>query len=192
LCHRQPAIRPPPYSGLNSSGNSRIGHLVSRLAHPIVCSLGVEGTRWVRWFRLAVRLGQTPFDLRQKMPAQGLHCREIRRPYPAFRFPGKGARAVLDYGWRLAIHARPGGAVAGGSFFLCDSRRACAPRLRRRFADSAHSRAAWRASGGWKTGRMPTIDLIVSNSMTQYLTPPSSIASRPVSHRLLAPGRHPP
>jgi SAM-dependent methyltransferase len=112
-----------------------------------------------------------------------VHCREIADQIAAF-VPGTGAR-VLDYGCGEAIHADRVAAVAG-EVLLCDSAPSVRAAIAARFAADPRIRALAPA----EVEKLPdaNIDLIVSNSMTQYLTPAELDRVLDLWHRLLAPG----
>jgi ubiquinone/menaquinone biosynthesis C-methylase UbiE len=112
-----------------------------------------------------------------------VHYREIADQIAAF-VPGAGAR-VLDYGCGEAIHADRVAAVAG-EVLLCDSAPSVCAAITARFAADPRIRALAPA----EVEKLPdaNIDLIVSNSMTQYLTPAELDRVLDLWHRLLAPG----
>ena len=95
-----------------------------------------------------------------------VHYREIAERIAAF-VPGPGAR-VLDYGCGEAIHADRLAAVAG-EVLLCDA----APSVRAAIAARFAADPRIRVLAPEELEEMPdaSLDLIVSNSVTQYLTP---------------------
>jgi SAM-dependent methyltransferase len=95
-----------------------------------------------------------------------VHYREIADQIAAF-VPGPGAR-VLDYGCGEAIHADRVAAVAA-QVLLCDQ----APSVRAAIAARFAADARIRALAPQEVEKLPdgSLDLIVANSMTQYLTP---------------------
>ena len=117
-----------------------------------------------------------------------VHYREIADQIAAFvpgaRAPGPGAR-VLDYGCGEAIHADRVAAVAA-QVLLCDS----APNVRAAIAARFAADPRIEALAPEAVERLPdrSVDLIVSNSMTQYLAPPELDRVLRLWHRLLAPG----
>jgi SAM-dependent methyltransferase len=111
-----------------------------------------------------------------------VHYREIADQIAAF-VPGPGAR-VLDYGCGEAIHADRVAAVAA-QVLLCDQ----APSVRAAIAARFAADARIRAVAPEEVERLPdrSLDLIVANSMTQYLTPTELDRVLGLWHRLLAP-----
>src|SRR3979411_192453 len=93
-----------------------------------------------------------------------VHYREIADQIAAF-VPGPGAR-VLDYGCGEAIHADRVAAVAGEPR-RCDG----APSLRAAIAARFAADPRIRALAPQEVEQLPdrSLDLIVSNSLTQYL-----------------------
>ena len=112
-----------------------------------------------------------------------VHYREIADQIAAF-VPGPSAR-VLDYGCGEALHAGRVAAVAA-QVLLCDS----APSVRAAIAARFAADPRIRALAPEEVEALPerSVDLIVSNSMTQYLTPPELDRVLAQWHRLLAPG----
>jgi SAM-dependent methyltransferase len=112
-----------------------------------------------------------------------VHYREIADQIAAF-VPGPGAR-VLDYGCGEAIHADRVAAVAA-QVLLCDQ----APSVRAAIAARFAANPRIRALPPEEVEKLPdrSLDLIVSNSMTQYLSPPELDRVLVLWHRLLAPG----
>jgi ubiquinone/menaquinone biosynthesis C-methylase UbiE len=112
-----------------------------------------------------------------------VHYREIADQIAAF-VPGPGAR-VLDYGCGEAIHADRVAAVAA-QMMLCDSAPSVRAAIAARFA--ADPRIQTLAPEGVEKLPDRSVDLIVSNSMTQYLAPPELDRVLRLWHRLLAAG----
>jgi SAM-dependent methyltransferase len=112
-----------------------------------------------------------------------VHYREIADQIAAF-VPGPGAR-VLDYGCGEAIHAERVAAVAA-QVLLCDS----APSVRAAIAARFAADPRIGALAPEDVEKLPDggVDLIVANSMTQYLTPAELDRVLGLWHRLLAPG----
>jgi SAM-dependent methyltransferase len=112
-----------------------------------------------------------------------VHYREIADQIAAF-VPNPGGR-VLDYGCGEAIHADRVAAVAA-QVLLCDS----APSVRTAIAARFAADPRLRALAPEEVEKLPdrSLDLIVSNSMTQYLTPAELDRVLRLWHRLLAPG----
>jgi SAM-dependent methyltransferase len=112
-----------------------------------------------------------------------VHYREIADQIAAF-VPGPAAR-VLDYGCGEAIHADRVAAVAA-QVLLCDS----APSVRAAIAARFAADPRIEALSPEAVEQLPdrSVDLIVSNSMTQYLAPPEFDRVLGVWRRLLAPG----
>jgi SAM-dependent methyltransferase len=112
-----------------------------------------------------------------------VHYREIAEQIAGF-VPGPGAR-VLDYGCGEAIHADRVAAVAA-QVLLCDS----APSVRAAIAARFAADPRLRALAPEEVEQLPdgSVDLIVANSMTQYLTPAELDRVLGLWRRLLAPG----
>jgi SAM-dependent methyltransferase len=112
-----------------------------------------------------------------------VHYREIANQIAAF-VPGPGAR-VLDYGCGEAIHADRVAAVAT-QVLLCDQ----APSVRAVIAARFAAEPRIRALSPEEVEKLPdrSVDLIVSNSMTQYLAPAELDRVLGLWHRLLDPG----
>ena len=112
-----------------------------------------------------------------------VHYREIAEQIAAF-VSGPDTR-VLDYGCGEAIHADRVAAVAA-QVLLCDSAPSVRSAIAARFAADPRIRALAPA----EVEKLPdgSLDLIVSNSMSQYLTSPEFDRVLAVWHRLLAPG----
>jgi ubiquinone/menaquinone biosynthesis C-methylase UbiE len=111
-----------------------------------------------------------------------VHYREIADQIAAF-VPGPGAR-VLDYGCGEAIHADRVAAVAS-EVLLCDSAPSVRAAIAARFAADPRIRAL--APQEVEKLTDGSVDLIVSNSMTQYLAPAELDRVLALWHRLLAP-----
>jgi SAM-dependent methyltransferase len=111
-----------------------------------------------------------------------VHYREIADQIAAF-VPGAQAR-VLDYGCGEAIHADRVAAVAA-EVLLCDVAQSVRAAIAARFAGDPRIRAL----APEDVEKLPDrgIDLIVSNSMTQYLTPAELDRVLRLWHRLLTP-----
>src|ERR1700732_879557 len=111
-----------------------------------------------------------------------VHYREIADQIAAF-VPGPAAR-VLDYGCGEAIHADRVAAVAA-EVLLCDS----APSVRAAIAARVAADPRIRALAPQEVEKLPdgSVDLIVSNSMTQYLAPAELDRVLALWRRLLAP-----
>jgi SAM-dependent methyltransferase len=111
-----------------------------------------------------------------------VHYREIADQIAAF-VPGAGAR-VLDYGCGEAVHADRVAAVAA-QVLLCDQAPSVRAAITARFAAEPRIRAL----APEEVERLPDggLDLIVANSMTQYLAPPELDRVLGLWHRLLAP-----
>ena len=111
-----------------------------------------------------------------------VHYREIADQIAAF-VPGPGAR-VLDYGCGEAIHADRVAAVAA-QVLLCDQAPSVRSAIAARFAANRRIRTLAPA----EAERLPdgSLDLIVANSVTQYLTPAELDSLLGLWHRLLAP-----
>ena len=112
-----------------------------------------------------------------------VHYREIADQIAAF-VPGPGAR-VLDYGCGEAIHADRVAAVAS-ELMLCDQAPSVRAAITARFAADPRIRAL--APEAVETLPDGSVDLIVANSMTQYLAPADLDRVLRLWHRLLAPG----
>ncbi len=114
-----------------------------------------------------------------------VHYRLIAEEIAAL-VPGPQAR-VLDYGCGEALHADLV-AAAAGELLLCEG----APRLRAgiaaRLAESKNSKI--RAVTPQEVERLPknSLDLIVLNSVAQYLTPEEAATLFALFQRLLRPG----
>jgi SAM-dependent methyltransferase len=110
-----------------------------------------------------------------------VHYREIADQIAAF-VPGPAAR-VLDYGCGEAIHADRVAAVAA-LVLLCDQ----APSVRAAIAARFAADPRLRALAPEEVEKLPdgSVDLIVSNSMTQYLAPAELDRVLALWHRLLA------
>src|ERR1700722_7546892 len=95
-----------------------------------------------------------------------VHYREIAEQIAAF-VPGPDAR-VLDYGCGESIHADREAAGAA-QVLLCDQAASVRASIAARFADEPRVRAL----APEEVEELPdrSLDLIVANSMTQYLTP---------------------
>jgi SAM-dependent methyltransferase len=111
-----------------------------------------------------------------------VHYREIADQIAAF-VPGPDAH-VLDYGSGEAIHADRVAAVAA-QVLLCDS----APSVRAAIAARFAADPRLRALSPEEVEKLPdrSLDLIVSNSMTQYLSAAELDRVLGLWHRLLAP-----
>src|SRR5580704_17372405 len=111
-----------------------------------------------------------------------VHYREIADQIAAF-VPGPDAR-VLDFGCGEAIHADRVAAVAA-QVLLCDQ----APSVRATIAARFAADARIRALAPEEVEKLPdhSLDLIVANSMTQYLTPAELDRVLGLWRRLLAP-----
>jgi len=111
-----------------------------------------------------------------------VHYREIADQIAGF-VPGPGAR-VLDYGSGEAIHADRVAAVAT-QVLLCDQ----APSVRAAIAARFAADPRLRALSPEEVEKLPdrSLDLIVSNSMTQYLSAAELDRVLGLWHRLLAP-----
>jgi SAM-dependent methyltransferase len=96
-----------------------------------------------------------------------------------------GAARVLDYGCGEALHA---GRVANacGMLYLCDA----APKLRARLAErfASEPRIAVLAPGAVDSLPEASLDLIVANSVVQYLTPTALSGLLGSWRRTLTPG----
>jgi SAM-dependent methyltransferase len=112
-----------------------------------------------------------------------VHYREIAEQIAAF-VPGPQAR-VLDYGCGEAIHADRVAAVAA-QVLLCDQ----APSVRAAIATRFAADPRIRALAPEEVEELPdrSLDLIVANSMTQYLSPAELDRVLALWHRLLVPG----
>jgi SAM-dependent methyltransferase len=111
-----------------------------------------------------------------------VHYREIADQIAAF-VPGPAAR-VLDYGCGEAIHADRVAAVAA-QVLLCDSAPSVRAAIAARFAADPRIRAL--APQEVENLADGSVDLIVSNSMTQYLAPAELDRVLALWRRLLAP-----
>src|ERR1700733_12587946 len=116
-------------------------------------------------------------------PHKDVHYREIADQIAAF-VPGPAAR-VLDYGCGEAIHADRVAAVAA-QVLLC----APAPSVRAAIAARFAADPRIEALSPEAVEQLPdrSVDLIVSNSMTQYLAPPELDRVLILWRRLLAGG----
>ncbi len=112
-----------------------------------------------------------------------VHYREIADQIAAF-VPNPGAR-VLDYGCGEAIHADRVAAVAS-ELMLCDQAPSVRAAITARFAADPRIRALAPEEVATLPDR--SVDLIVANSMTQYLAPAELDHVLALWHRLLAPG----
>jgi SAM-dependent methyltransferase len=112
-----------------------------------------------------------------------VHYREIADQIAAF-VPGPSAR-VLDYGCGEAIRADRVAAVAS-ELMLCDQAPSVRAAITARFAADPRIRAL--APEEVETLPDGSVDLIVANSMTQYLAPAELDRVLRLWHRLLAPG----
>jgi SAM-dependent methyltransferase len=112
-----------------------------------------------------------------------VHYREIAEQIAAF-VPGPTAR-VLDYGSGDAVHADLVAAVAA-EVMLCDS----APSVRAAMAARFTGNARIRVIAPEEVERLPDgrLDLIVTNSVAQYLTEDELQRLLALFRRLLAPG----
>jgi SAM-dependent methyltransferase len=111
-----------------------------------------------------------------------VHYREIADQIAAF--VARADARVLDYGCGEAIHADRVAAVAA-QVLLCDQ----AASVRAAIAARFHADARIRALAPQDVERLPdqSLDLIVANSMTQYLTPAELDRVLGLWRRLLAP-----
>jgi SAM-dependent methyltransferase len=111
-----------------------------------------------------------------------VHYREIAEQIAAF-VPGPSAR-VLDYGCGEALHANLVAAVAA-ELLLCDS----APTVRAQMAARFASNPRIKVLAPEEIERLPDggLDLIVSNSVAQYLTQAELDALLRLCRRLLKP-----
>jgi ubiquinone/menaquinone biosynthesis C-methylase UbiE len=112
-----------------------------------------------------------------------VHYREIADQIAEF-VPGAKAR-VLDYGSGEAIHADRVAAVAG-EVLLCDAAASVRAALAQRFAADPRIRVL----APEEIEKLPdeSFDLIVSNSVMQYLTPAELDRTLALWHRLMAKG----
>ena len=111
-----------------------------------------------------------------------VHYRDIAQRIVA-QLPGPTAR-VIDYGCGEAIHADLV-AAAAGKLVLCESAPSVRAKLVRRFGDNA--KIAVLAPEEVEQLPGATIDLIVANSLVQYITPAELDRLLAVWRRLLAP-----
>jgi SAM-dependent methyltransferase len=112
-----------------------------------------------------------------------VHYREIADQIAAF-VPSPSAR-VLDYGSGDAIHADRVAAVAA-EVTLCDAAQSVRAAMAARFAGNARIKVI----SPEEVAALPDarLDLIVTNSVAQYLTEQELIALLAMFRRLLAPG----
>jgi len=110
------------------------------------------------------------------------HYRDIARGIIAL-LPGPGAR-VIDYGCGEAIHADLV-AAAAEELILCDSAPSVRARLTRRFANNRKIRML----APDQVARLPdaSIDLVIANSLVQYIAPAELDRLLAVWRRLLTP-----
>jgi ubiquinone/menaquinone biosynthesis C-methylase UbiE len=111
-----------------------------------------------------------------------VHCRDIARQIAAF-VPDPHAR-VLDYGCGEALHAGLVAAVAS-ELVLCDAAPSVRASLAVRFTANPKIRVTAPAEVAQRAER--SLDLIVVNSLVQYLTPAELEAHLTLWRRLLAP-----
>jgi SAM-dependent methyltransferase len=112
-----------------------------------------------------------------------VHYREIADQIAAF-VPGPAAR-VLDHGSGDAIHADRVAAVAA-EVLLCDAAANVRAAMAQRFTNNPRIKVL--APEQVETLPAGSLDLIVSNSMAQYLTPAELDRLLALWRRLLAPG----
>jgi SAM-dependent methyltransferase len=112
-----------------------------------------------------------------------VHYREIADQIAAF-VPGREAR-VLDFGCGEAIHADRVAAVAG-EVLLCESAASVRATMGTRFA--ANPRIKVISPEQLDTMPDESLDLVVANSVAQYLTPAELDRLLGLWRRLLAPG----
>ena len=112
-----------------------------------------------------------------------VHCREIAEQIAAF-VPGPQAR-VLDFGCGEATHADKVAAVAA-SVLLCDAAPSVRAGIAERFAGNLRIKAISPEEA--ERLRDGSLDLIVANSVVQYLDPAELDRMLAVWRRLLAPG----
>ncbi len=112
-----------------------------------------------------------------------VHYREIAEQIAAF-VPGPDAR-VLDFGCGEAIHADKVAAVAG-EVLLCDAAPSVRAAMAQRFA--GNSRIKVIAPEEVEALPSASLDLIVANSVAQYLSRPELARLLDLWRRLLAPG----
>jgi SAM-dependent methyltransferase len=112
-----------------------------------------------------------------------IHYREIADQIAAF-VPGPDAR-VLDHGSGDAVHADRVAAVAA-EVLLCDAAANVRAAMAQRFANDPRIKVL--APDEVETQAAGSLDLIVSNSMAQYLTPAELDRLLAVWRRLLRPG----
>lgn len=98
--------------------------------------------------------------------------------------PSADAR-VLDHGCGEALHADKVAAKCGG-LFLCEA----APTVRGRVAERFKAEPKIRAIGPQEVGKLPSasLDLVVANSLSQYLKPDELAALLATWRRILKPG----
>ena len=113
---------------------------------------------------------------------KNVHCRDIARHIAAF-VPSAAAR-VLDYGCGEQVHADQ---VAGSAaqLLLCDSSAPVRAALERRFAGNARIKVL--SPNALEAEPDNSIELIVANSVIQYLTPAEFDHSLALWRRLLTP-----
>src|SRR4051812_24575851 len=111
-----------------------------------------------------------------------VHYREIAEGIASY-VPGPNAR-VLDYGCGEALHADKVAAVAG-EVYLCDSAPTVRAQMAERFADNPRIKVL----APEEVEHLPsqTFDLIVSNSMAQYLSTAELDSLLALWRRLLKP-----
>ena len=112
-----------------------------------------------------------------------VHYREIADQIAAF-VPGPQAR-VLDYGCGEALHADRVAAVAA-EVLLCESAASVRTAMTKRFAGNARIKVCAPDDLAARPDR--SLDLIVANSVLQYLTRAELEALLALWRRLLAPG----
>jgi SAM-dependent methyltransferase len=111
-----------------------------------------------------------------------VHYRDIAQGILA-QLPGKNAR-VLDYGCGEAIHAGLV-AAAAAELVLCEAAPSVRAKLRQRFADNPRIKVL----APEEVAELPeaSIDLVVANSLVQYLSPEELDRLLAIWRRLLAP-----
>ncbi len=112
-----------------------------------------------------------------------VHYRDIARAIIA-QLPGPGAR-VIDYGCGEAIHADHV-AAATAELWLCESAASVRASLTRRFRDNSRIKVL----APDEVERLPatSIDLVVANSLVQYVTPVELDRLLAIWRNLLVPG----